>query len=373
MNTLARTDTSVVGRWWWTVDRWSLAAVVAIAGLGALLTLAAAPPMAERMGLDTYYFVKRQFTFLPLAMMVMIATALLSPRGLRRLAVAVLAVSLVLMALVPVVGHEMNGAVRWLRVWGMSLQPSEFVKPGLAVAVAWLFAQTRLDERFPGRSLAVGLFLVTAILLLAQPDVGMTLVVGAVWGIQFFIAGLPIAWVAILTGLSLCGAVGAYLAFDHVRVRVDTFLDPNAGENYQVTQALEAFRNGGLLGRGPGEGRVKELLPDAHADFILAVAGEEFGLVVCLALVALFAFVMLRGLARVLRQDDLFVLLAVAGLLAQFGLQAVINMASATNLIPPKGMTLPFVSYGGSSAIALALTIGMVLALTRERPERGAG
>ena len=370
MNTLARTDTSLLGRWWWTVDRWTLTALFFIAAFGAVLTMAASPPVAERMGLETFYFARRQFVFLALGFVVMIATSLLAPRGIRRLAMACFAAALVLLAAIPFLGDEINGATRWIRAGGLSVQPSEFVKPSFAIVAAWLFSRRRLDEHFPGYAVATGLFVVVAGLLLAQPDVGMTLVVAAVWSLQFFIAGLPMAWVALIAVLFMGGGVAAYFAFDHVHARVDRFLDPSAGESYQVGRALEAFREGGMFGRGPGEGRVKDVLPNAHADFIFAVAGEEFGLFVCLAIVGLFAFVVLRGLLRVLREDDLFVLLAVGGLLAQFGLQTVINMATTIRLMPPKGMTLPFISYGGSSTLALAFAMGAVLALTRERPGR---
>ncbi len=371
MVAFARTDTSLFGRWWWTVDRWTLTAIALIAAIGAMLTLAASPPVAERMGLDTFYFARRQFVFLPLALAVMTVTSLLARRGVRRLALACFAVSLALMAAALLVGPEIKGATRWISLGGVSLQPSEFIKPAFAVTAAWLFAERRLDERFPGYAVAIGLFALVLVLLLLQPDVGMAVVVAAVWGVQFFIAGLPMVWVVLIALLFLGGGAAAYLAFDHVQVRIDRFLDPSIGENYQVSRALEAFRNGGLFGRGPGEGRVKEVLPDAHADFVFAVAGEEFGLVLCLLIVALFAFVVLRGISRVLREDDLFVLLAVAGLLVQIALQTIINMGSNVHLIPAKGMTLPFISYGGSSALALALSMGMVLALTRERPGRG--
>ncbi|MDP6573370.1 MAG: putative lipid II flippase FtsW [Rhodospirillales bacterium] len=370
MNALARTDTSLLGRWWWTVDRWTLTALFFIAAFGAVLTMAASPPVAERMGLETFYFARRQFVFLALGFVVMISTSLLAPRGIRRLAMASFAVALVLLAAVPFLGEEINGATRWIRAGGLSVQPSEFVKPSFVIVAAWLFAQRRLDERFPGYAVATGLMVLVVGLLLAQPDVGMTVVVVAVWSLQFFVAGLPMAWVALIAALFVGGGVAAYFAFSHVQARVDRFLDPTAGESYQVGRALEAFREGGMFGRGPGEGRVKDVLPDAHADFIFAVAGEEFGLFVCLAIVGLFAFVVLRGLIRVLREDDLFILLAVGGLLAQFGLQTVINMATTIRLMPPKGMTLPFISYGGSSTLALAFAMGAVLALTRERPGR---
>ncbi len=371
MSAVARTDTSVIGRWWWTVDRWLLLTICALAFVGGVLTLAASPAVAERIGLDTYHFVTRQLVFLPVALAVMTAISLLSPRGVRRVALLTTAGAIVLMILTLVIGAEVKGATRWIRIGGFAIQPSEFVKPGFAVLAAWLFAQRRLDERFPGYALAGALFVLIIALLALQPDVGMALVVSAIWAVQFFLAGLPLILVVGLAVLFLSGSVGAYFAFDHVQSRVDRFLDPSAGEGYQVTRALEALRNGGFFGRGPGEGRIKEALPDAHADFIFAVAGEEFGLIVCLVLIALFALVVFRGLSKAFRDDDLFVLLAVSGLMVQFALQAIINMASTLNMMPPKGMTLPFISYGGSSTMAIAIGMGMVLALTRTRVGQG--
>ncbi len=372
MSTLTRTDTSVVSRWWWTVDRWMLIAIIAIAAFGAVLTLAASPAVAERIGVDPYYFVRRQFVFLPVAMIVMFGVSLMTPRGVKRLAVILAVAAFIGMLATLLIGEEIKGASRWLSLAGFSLQPSEFAKPAFAVIAAWMFSEHREDDRFPGAIIATGLFLVVAALLLLQPDVGMTAVVAAIWGVEFFLAGLPLVMVVALAVTFGGGVVAAYFTFSHVQLRIDRFLDPSSGEGYQVNRALEAFRNGGLFGRGPGEGRVKEVLPDAHADFIFAVAGEEFGLIVCLIILGLFAFIVLRGFSRVLREDNLFVLLAAAGLTAQFGLQVIINIASTINLIPPKGMTLPFISYGGSSTLALALGMGMLLALTRERPG-GAG
>ncbi|MEE9318502.1 MAG: putative lipid II flippase FtsW [Rhodospirillales bacterium] len=368
MSAIARTDTSLVGRWWWTVDRWTLAALAAIIAVGAVLTLAASPPVAERLGFDTFHFARRQFLFLGLGLAIMFVTSFLTPRGVRRVAVACMAVAMGLMVAVLIIGPEIKGATRWLMVGSYSIQPSEFVKPGFAVVAAWMFTEQRLDGRFPGYAVATGLFVAVAALLLMQPDVGMTMVVAVVWAVQFFVAGLPLILVAGIGFVFLAASVGAYFSFSHVQARVDRFLDPAGGESYQVSRSLEAFYNGGWAGRGPGEGRVKEVLPDAHADFIFAVAGEEFGLVLCLVLVALFAFVVLRGFGRVFRDNNLFHLLAVTGLLVQFAVQAIINMASNINLIPPKGMTLPFVSYGGSSTLAVAIGMGMVLALTRDRP-----
>ena len=368
MSTFTRTDTSIVSRWWWTVDRWMLIAIVIIAAFGAVLTLAASPAVAERIGVDTFHFVKRQFVFLPVAMLVMFGVSLMMPRGVKRLAVVLAIVAFVGMIATVLFGNEIKGASRWISLGGFSLQPSEFIKPAFAVIAAWMFTEHREDNHFPGSIIATGLFILIAAVLLLQPDVGMTAVIAAIWGVQLFLAGLPLVLVVVMAVTFTGSIVAAYLTFSHVQLRIDRFLDPAMGEGYQVTRALEAFRNGGLFGRGPGEGRVKEVLPDAHADFIFAVAGEEFGLIVCLVILGLFAFVVLRGFSRVLREDNLFILLAVAGLTVQFGLQVIINIASTTNLIPPKGMTLPFISYGGSSTLALAIGMGMLLALTRERP-----
>jgi len=367
MSTFTRTDTSLLSRWWWTIDRLTLMAVVVIAALGAILVLAASPAVADRIGLENFHFVRRQFVFLPVGILMMLGVSMLSPRGVRRMALLMFAGGIAAMVLVLFIGAETKGATRWLSIGGFSLQPSEFIKPSFAVVAAWMFSAQKLDEDVPGYAIAIGLFVLVVGLLLLQPDFGMTIVVSCVWAVQFFIAGLPLVLVGAIALLFILGGFGAYLSFDHVRLRIDRFLDPVGGKGYQVERSLDAFVNGGLLGRGPGEGRVKEVLPDAHTDFILAVAGEEFGLLLTLVIVALFAFIVLRGFSSVFKDTDFFIMVAVAGLLTQFALQAIINIASTTNLIPPKGMTLPFISYGGSSTIALALGMGMVLALTRVR------
>lgn len=362
-----RDDRSVIGQWWWTVDRWSLGAVLAIMAFGVLLTLAASPPAAERIGADSFMFARRQFVFLPLALVLMLSISLVSPRHVRRLALLVFCGSVVLLAATFVIGVEIKGARRWISVPGLSsVQPSEFVKPSLAVISAWLLAQARAERSAPGYFLSTLLVGAVLALLVMQPDLGMSIVVAAVWAAQLFVVGLPI-WIAALGLLGGAGAmVGAYFVFQHVRSRFDRFLDPASGDNYQVNTALEAFMNGSLFGRGPGEGTVKAQLPDAHTDFVMAVAGEEFGLIVCLIILALFAFVTLRALSRASKETSLFITLAATGLGVQFGLQAAINMASTVQLIPAKGMTLPFISYGGSSALAMAIAVGMMLSLTRE-------
>ena len=372
MMQVPRDDRSLVGQWWWTVDRWALGAVLAIMAFGVMLTLAASPPAAERIGADSFMFAKRQFVFLPMALALMLGISLATPRHIRRLALLVFCGSIVLLAATFVIGVEIKGARRWISVPGLSsVQPSEFVKPSLAVISAWLLAQGRAERRWSGYILSTLLVASVLALLVMQPDLGMSVVVALVWAAQLFVVGLPM-WVAAFGVVGgAASLVGAYFAFGHVRSRFDRFLDPSSGDNYQVNTSLEAFMNGGLIGRGPGEGTVKSVLPDAHSDFIFAVAGEEFGLLLCLLLVALFAFIVLRGFARLLHENNLFVLLATAGLLVTFGLQAVINMAWTLHLMPTKGMTLPFISYGGSSLLALSLAMGMVLALTRRRAGLG--
>ena len=373
MIALARTDTSLLGRWWWTVDRWLITCLLLIIAMGAILVLAASPSVAERIGLDAYHFVRRQFIILPLALTVMFAVSLLSPLQVRRLAAIGFLGCVVLLALTPLVGAEIKGARRWISLSGMSLQVSEFVKPCLAVISAWMFAEWRRRPEFPGHAVAIALYTAVVGLLLLQPDFGQSVLITLVFIGQFFLAGLPVAWLVATGALGLAGLVGAYFLFPHVTSRVNRFLDPTSGDTYQVDRSLEAFINGGFLGTGPGEGEIKQLLPDAHADFIFSVAGEEFGAITCLLIIVLFGFVVLRGFSRLFADGSLFVLLAGAGLLMQFGLQALVHMASALQLAPAKGMTLPFISYGGSSLIALALAMGMALALTRRRVHEGDG
>ena len=367
MPALSRADTSVLGRWWWTVDRWTLLAIGVLIGFGYIMMLAASPAVAERIHVSRDMFIAKQVVFLALAGTVVVGVSLLSPRGVRRLALLGCLGAIMLTAATMVVGVEIKGARRWIALPGMSLQPSEFLKPCFAVVTAWLLSEGARTRRFPGRLIACALFVLIAMLLKAQPDMGMLSVVLAVFFTQLFVGGLNLFMVGVSAGGIVAAAVGAYTFFPHVQSRVTRFLHPASGDTYQVTTALEAFGNGGLLGRGPGEGRVKDVLPDAHADFVFAVVGEEFGLVVCLLVLAVFGFIVLRGLLRLLAEQDLFIVLAATGLVTSFGLQAFVNMASSLQLIPTKGMTLPFVSYGGSSVLAVALGVGMLLALTRRR------
>ena len=366
MSNFSRADRSNLAQWWWTVDRWTLATVGALVFMGAILVLAASPAVATRIGLDSFHMVRQHYVLLPVALMLVIGISTLSPRQVRRLGVVLFLVFVVLTSLTLVYGTEIKGATRWISVGPLSLQPSEFLKPTFAVFAAWMFSLKLGEHGFPGNLVSIAAYALVVGILLQQPDLGMTAVVTATWFAQFFVAGLPFIWVILLGGLAIAGLFGAYAIFPHVHERVDQFLK-GTGDSYQIDRALEAFQNGGLTGRGPGEGSVKMVLPDAHSDFIFAVAGEEFGLVVCLILVACFAFIVLRAMARMLSEHNTFVMLAATGLATGFGLQAVINMASSLHLMPTKGMTLPFISYGGSSIIAIALGVGMLLALTRKR------
>jgi cell division protein FtsW len=366
MPSLSRADNSLLGRWWWSVDRWTLGAIGVLIGFGYIMMLAASPAVAERIGTSRETFILKQVVFLAIAGLIVVGVSLLSQRDIKRLAIAGCVIALALTAATMVMGVEIKGARRWIALPGMTVQPSEFLKPCFAIVTAWLLSEGKRSPRFPGMIIAFLVFGSILLLLKSQPDIGMLAVVTVVFLAQLYINGLPLVLVGVALSMIGGGAVMAYTLFPHVRSRVTRFWD-GTGDNYQITTAMEAFGNGGLLGRGPGEGHVKDVLPDAHADFVFAVAGEEFGMLICVVILSVFAFIVLRGLLRLLREQDLFVVLSCTGLVTGFGLQAFVNMASTLKLIPTKGMTLPFISYGGSSVIAVALGMGMLLALTRRR------
>jgi cell division protein FtsW len=340
---------------------------MAIVACGVVLVMAASPVVAERIGLPPFHFVNRQFAFLFLGLSSMFIFSMLPLVIVRRTAVICFLGTLLLLVAVQVFGAEVKGAKRWLFFGGFTLQPSEFVKPFFAVVTAWILARGSWEVKFPGYRISIGLYALVVFLLITQPDFGMTIAVSTVWGVQMFLAGLPLVWVIGIGVAGVGGAVSAYIFLPHVADRINTFLDPGKGDNYQVEKALEAFVNGGFFGVGPGQGVVKEVIPDSHTDFIFAVAGEEFGTLVCLLIVALFVFVVLRGFLRIYKEEDLFVVFASAGLLVQFAMQAIINMGVSLKLLPNTGMTLPLVSYGGSSTVAICITMGMILCFTRKR------
>ena len=366
---VSRADRSAFAEWWWTVDKYLFAGLLVLIIGGLVLSLAGSPPVAERLGYDSFHFVKRHaFFFLP-AIAVMIATSFLSPRQARRVALVVLIASLVLMLATLFVGVEVKGARRWINIFGLSVQPSEFMKPAFVVIVAWLFAENARRTDIPGNMFALILLAIAVALLVAEPDFGQTMLVAIAWGALFFMAGMPWLWIVGLAMLAVGGVVAAYATLPHVAGRIDRFITPQSGDTYQIDRAIESILRGGWFGRGPGEGTVKRILPDAHTDFIFAVAAEEFGIILCIGLVVIFMLVVFRGFANSMRTEDPFARLAAAGLVVLFGVQSVINMAVNLSLMPQKGMTLPFISYGGSSMIAVAFGMGLLLAFTRRRPE----
>ena len=361
---LDRTDRSLVGVWWWTVDKWLLAGALMLMTLGLILVMAASPAVASLINLSSQHFVLRQLTYLLPALLIMLAVSMLELRPIRALALIGLAVTLGLMILATLVGSEIKGATRWVSLAGFTLQPSEFAKPLFAIVSAWLLTLWREGQDFPGWAYATGLAAIIVNILVAQPDIGMTVLILLTWGFQMFLAGMPMLFVIGATAVAPAAFGLAYFLLPHVKMRVTKFFE---GGSWQVERAMDSFAQGGFFGVGPGDGTVKLHLPDAHSDFIFAVAAEEYGALACLALLGLYGFIIMRGFARALSGEGLFCLIATASLVMQFGIQASIHMASSLNLIPTKGMTLPFISYGGSSLLATGLTMGLILALTRKR------
>jgi cell division protein FtsW len=365
---ISREQRTPFSEWWWTVDRLQLAAIIALMLAGVILSLAASPPVATRIGLDPFHFFNRHVLFLLPSFIVLIAVSFLSPRQIRRTALIVFAVSAVLIVTTLLIGPEVKGSRRWITLIGVNIQASEAAKPAFVVLAAWLFAESTRRPEMPATTMALTLLLTLVSLLVLEPDFGQTMLILMVWGALFFIAGMRLVWVFGLAGAAAAGLFGAYLLVPHVAGRIQRFMDPTSGDTFQVDTAMEAFGNGGWFGLGPGEGIAKRSLPDSHTDFVFAVGAEEFGIVLCLALVALFAFIVIRALSRAYASEDMFARFAAAGLAILFGVQAAINMSVNLHLIPAKGMTLPFISYGGSSMVSLAYGVGMMLALTRLRP-----
>ena len=365
---VSRVDRGPVANWWWTVDRWFLSGFLALMVLGVVLSFAASPAVAERIGLEQFHFVTRQILFTLPALLVLIGVSFLEPRHIRRLAVVILVVALLMMIAALYLGVEVKGSRRWIYIAGISVQPSEYLKPAFVIICAWLFSENARQPEIPGNLFAIILLGLVVALLVAQPDLGQTLLVLSTWGVMFFMAGLPWIWIVMLGSVALVGGFSAYTAFPHVAERIDRFLT-GEGDTFQVDMGREALVNGGWLGQGPGEGTVKRILPDSHTDFIFAVAGEEFGILLCLVIAAIFAFIVLRALSIAMRDHNDFTRYAVGGLATLFGLQSFINMGVNLQLLPAKGMTLPFISYGGSSLVAMGISMGMLLALTRKRPE----
>ena len=360
----------ILPRWWRTVDKWSMSCVLLLFGVGLLLGLAASPPLAERNGLDAFYYVERQVLFGSIALGTMFLITLMTPRTVRRLAVAGFAVSLVALMLLPFFGTDFGkGAVRWYSLGLGSVQPSEFLKPGFIVLVGWMIAASNEIAGPPGKSYSFALALFIVVLMSMQPDFGQACLILFAWGVMYFVGGAPFLILAAIAGLTVVGGALAYEHSEHFARRIDGFLSAEVDPTTQLGYAANAIREGGFFGVGVGEGTVKWSLPDAHTDFIIAVAAEEYGLILVLAIIFLYATIVLRSLFRLMRERDPFIRLAGTGLACTFAMQAMINMSVAVRLLPAKGMTLPFVSYGGSSLVAGGIMIGMLLAFTRARPQ----
>jgi cell division protein FtsW len=366
-----RAETGLINNWLWTVDRQLITAIGALMVCGLVFGLAASPSVAERLGLSTFHFVHRQALYLVPAIAVMLTVSFLSPRYVRRLALLIFVIGMAMVVATIFTGAEIKGARRWVNLPSPlgAIQPSEFVKPAFVIMVAWAFSEGAKRTEMPGTLLAILLLPATIVPLILQPDIGQTMLIAIVWCGLFFLAGLHILWVVGLFGLGAGGILLAYKFVPHVTKRMNRFFDDKGTQDsFQVDAALESFVSGGFFGKGPGEGTVKRYLPDAHTDFIFAVTGEEFGLIVCVGLVALFAFIVLRSFWLAGRTADPFCRFAAVGLAMLFGVQSAINMAVNLHLMPPKGMTLPFVSYGGSSLLSLAIGMGFLIAVTRRRP-----
>lgn len=360
----------VLPRWWRTIDKWSLSCILILVGIGLLLGLASSPPLAAKNGLEPFHYVTRQAIFAGMALVVMFAVSMMSPTVVRRLAVLGFLCAFAALAFLPVLGTDFGkGAVRWYSLGFAAVQPSEFLKPGFVVMIAWLLAAGQEIGGPPGKSYSFVLTIMIVLMLALQPDFGQAALILFAWGVMYFVAGAPMTILIVLAGAVLIAGSFAYSNSEHFARRIDGFLSPDLDPNTQLGYATNAIREGGFFGVGVGEGQVKWSLPDAHTDFIIAVAAEEYGLICVLAIIALYAMIVVRSLLRLMKERDPFIRLAGTGLACTFGVQAMINMGVAVRLLPAKGMTLPFVSYGGSSLIAGGIAVGMLLAFTRTRPQ----
>jgi cell division protein FtsW len=367
MMKLARTDRSAWTELMFTVDKGIFLCVFLLMAAGLLVGLVASPAVAERLHLEPMHFFIRQFTFILVAVPMVLGIALLDTNTIRRLGFVIFALSLVGLVILPIIGMDIKGANRWISIGSFSLQPSEFLKPGFVIVLAAIFASVTETNRKQISLIAAVVTGIVVLFLIGQPDYGQTSLVAASFVIMLLLSGAPRRWIATFGAIGAGFSVLAYITVDHVRSRVDTWLNPGSGDTYQIDLSLDAIARGGVTGQGLGEGRVKHVLPDAHTDFIFAATAEEFGIFACLALMSLFSVIVWRGLKRSMETIDPFTQLATAGLVSLFGLQAIINIGVNMKVLPTKGMTLPLVSYGGSSLLALAITTGMILALTRKR------
>ena len=366
----SRTDKSLVGKWWWTIDRWNLTAILLLMFIGSILIFSASPSMALRLeNISSYHFITKHLTFLLISVCILFCSSIMMPKNILKVSLLIFVLSLILTIFTLIFGQEIKGSRRWLQLGELSMQPAEFLKPAFVIVTAWLFSLDFRKNNHIAGWLSFILLAVLIFIIAKQPDNGMVVILFCVWSIQLIVSGVSIRIIISLFILFLTLIGLLYLASANVQHRIHSYLDPSVGDRFQIEKSREAFERGGMLGVGPGEGSVKEDIPDVHTDFILAIAGEEYGVVACLLIVSIFVFIVIRGSILVRKSKNLFVILSVSGLLGQLGLQAFINIASTLHMIPTKGMTLPFVSYGGSSLIAMSLGMGIMLCLTKKRIE----
>lgn len=358
-------------RWWRSIDQSIIFALSIIFAFSLMLVTTSGPAVATRIGLDEHYFIIRQAIYLFLGAFCILGISYLEKKWIKRFAIVGFMINLSLLPFVKLWGYEVKGATRWLSIFGFSLQPSEFIKPFFAVVVAWILSinsdtqSNKNSVELKTNLICLLLYLILSVLIIIQPDFGMLVMITAVFGIQLFVSGISWFIILLISTFTIVGAFGAYFFLPHVRNRVETFLDPTRSENYQVNKSIIAFQHGGFYGRGPGEGAIKEVLPDSHTDFIFAVAGEEFGAIICLVMMAAFLFIILKSISIIIKTEDKFIQIAATGITVQFALQSIINMGVTLNLLPTKGMTLPFISYGGCSTLAVSIGIGMLLGFLR--------
>jgi len=363
---LSRTDRSILGNWWWSVDRWLLLLFGTMILLGIFLVFSGGYGVATRTGYNPYHFVIRHVIFLIPTIFIAFVTSLLSSKGIKRLTIFMFLISILMLLTIPVIGHSVKGAARWIRLGSLSIQPSEFIKPFFAVLCAYILSCGFAKENLKRFGISLGILGFILMMLFMQPDFGQMIITSSIWAGEIFIAGMPIIVMLILGVLFLFGVVGIYFALPHVASRIDRFINPAVGDNYQVEKSLSSFKSGGFFGVGPGQGSISSRLPDSHADFIFAVAGEEIGAIFTIFLIMLFTTLLFRSLYLVLKTKDMFKILAVSGLIIQIGAQSIVHIGASLGLLPAKGMTLPFLSYGGSSMLALGFSMGIILALTKK-------
>ena len=369
MTPRSRTNNSPLMEWWRSIDHVTLGLFMALLLSGLILSMAASPAAAKRLSLDnSFYFLFRHGLFVVVGLIGAFIVSMMNISNARRLGILALIGGAVLLAILPIIGFQVKGATRWISVGPFSLQPSEFAKPGFIIFAAWMFSVRKKSPEFPGIAILFAVYGLLVFFIIRQPDFGQSFLLTLCFGAVFFYAGLSLGWMLVLLSASVGGSIAAYSFLPHVRDRLNRFLNPEGSDTYQTDKALEAIANGGIFGRGPGEGAIKYKLPDAHTDFIFAVTVEEFGFLLSMGLILLLAAFVGRSFRNALHLNDYFSQLAVAGLATMIGLQTMINLAVNLNMAPPKGMTLPFISYGGSSMMALCFSAGLILALTRKRP-----